>query len=77
MKRCTIIATCLFNSGMVRSVEDGEAAVKHVFQSEFPKESFATWNSDVSTGWSERIISTVGKASTIQVAKFIDDLKRY
>lgn len=75
MQRSTIIATCLFNSRMVSGVEDGEQIVRNVFADEFPTELFQDWNRDVDQSVADRIINTVGRASQINVASFIDDLR--
>lgn len=75
MKRSTIIATCLLNSRMVNRLEDGEQAVRNVFQDEFPSDNFHDWNRDVEQSTADHAINTVGRASRINVAKFIDHLR--
>jgi len=75
MRRATIIATCLVNSGMIPRLEDAERRVHEVFASQFPDDDFAVWNRDVGEIAAAHIISTVGRASRINVRSFIDDLR--
>ena len=75
MKRSTIIANCLLNSSMVTRLEDGEEAVRNVFNAEFPDERFEDWNREVNQSAADDVINTVGRACRINVAKFIDDLR--
>jgi hypothetical protein len=74
MKKSTIIATCLVNSNMSGRLEDAEHSVQQVFRSEFPNASYANWNRDMDEQTSEKVISAVGRASRINVRKFIEDL---
>ena len=60
---------------MVTRLEDGEQAVRNVFHAEFPDERFEDWNREVNQSSADHVISTVGRASRIDVAKFIDDLR--
>jgi len=74
MRKSTVIATCLVNSRMVEDIEGAENAVKSVFQDEFPKHKFQEWNSNIPDKTANNIINAVGKASRINVKKFIEDL---
>lgn len=60
---------------MVSRMEDGEQLVRNAFADEFPNEAFQDWNRDVDQTVADRIIDTVGRASQINVARFIDDLR--
>ena len=76
MRKSTIIATCLVNMKIgFRTIQEAEVAVQNVFHEEFPKDSFNAWNSDVSDSFAQNVIKNVGKASQINVKKFIDDLQ--
>lgn len=66
MRKSAVIATCLLNSGMVRRLEDGEIAVKRVFEHERPTGDLSTWDSEIQEASSEappglpqRFVSTV------------------
>lgn len=74
MRKGTIIATCLKNSGMDRDIKRCENAVQNVFISEFPNADYMKWNTDVDDKFAAHIIKTVGRASTIRIDKFIQDL---
>lgn len=74
MKKSTIIATCLVNSNIIGRLEDAEHSVQQIFRSEFPNASYADWNQDLDEATSEKVISAVGRASQINVRKFIEDL---
>ena len=73
MKRSTIIATCLLNSNMAKSLDDGEAIVRSVFAEVYPYTDFAKWNENVRDSAASIIIKSVDP-STIQVGRFIKDL---
>ena len=60
---------------MVNCIEDGEEAVRKVLDAEFPDEGFKNWNCFVDDAVANQIIRTVDRASSINVAKFIDDLR--
>ena len=77
MKRQMIIAKCLLNSGMIGSgnLEDAEFAVLRHFQIEFPGKDFNLWNQDVNDKGAEQIITNVGRASSINVRRFIENLE--
>ncbi len=74
MRKSTVIAKCLVNSNMIGRLEDAENSVKQIFLDEFPKSSFAEWNHDITNKTAENIIRSVGRASRINVRKFIEDL---
>jgi len=74
VKKSTVIATCLVNSGMVKDIDGAEKVIRSVFQDEFPKHKFQEWNSNIPKKTANNIIKAVGKASRINVKKFIEDL---
>ncbi len=74
MNKITVIATCLVNSNMIPDIQDAKAAVRMVFDSEFPDADFDDWNADIPESTADNIIRDVGWASRINVAKFISDL---
>lgn len=76
MTRAQVIASCLVNSSMCADLQHGERIVASVFASTFPEESFAAWNRNVADSTADHIIKTVGRASRINVARFIDDLRK-
>lgn len=77
MRNSAVIAQCLFNSGMVLSLEDGERTVRSVFEREFPEKDFREWNATLDDSSAANIINTVGRASRIQVRDFIGRLGRW
>jgi hypothetical protein len=76
MNKSTIIATCLVNSSMVRTLEDGESSIRRIFQDEFPSRDFAEWDANVDDTFAQNTIKTVGRASRINVRSFIEDLSQ-
>ena len=74
MCKSALIATCLTNSAMVPDVNAGEAAVRQMFEENFPFEQFESWNSLVIGSVATAIINGVGRASRIRVDLFIADL---
>jgi hypothetical protein len=74
VKKSRVIATCLVNSRMIARIEDAEHAVKQIFLEEFPAANFAQWDQDLDDRAAEHIIKTVGRASQINVKRFIEDL---
>lgn len=74
MRKSTIIAKCLVNSGMIERIEEAEYAVQQVFIKEFPKADFTRWNQEIDSDTAKNIIRTVGSASRINVKLFIQDL---
>ena len=74
MRRSTVIANCLVNSRMVRRLDEAELSVRQVFDEEFPDKDFHQWNLHLDDATAANIIKAVGKASRINVKKFIEDL---
>jgi len=74
VRKSTIIAQCLVNSKMFRSLEEAEHAVTVIFVDEFPDRNFSNWNLNIGTATATHIINSVGRASRINVKKFIEDL---
>ena len=74
MKKSAIIATCLVNSDMVSTIEQAESSVRGIFTDEYPHLNFNQWNEEVSYEVAQDIIKNVGRASRINVEKFIEDL---
>jgi hypothetical protein len=59
---------------MVNSLKDGEDNVGKVFRAKFPSSDYLKWDTDVESSVANRKIRDVGKASTIDVRMFIEDL---
>ena len=74
MKKATVIATCLVTSDIVRRIEDAEHLVRCQFEELRPKSDFAAWNVNVDDSVAKNIIETVGRASRINIERFIEDL---
>lgn len=74
MRKSTLISTCLVNSNFFRKMEEAEVAVNNIFQTEFPSQSFHAWNTNIPDTTANNIIKSVGRASRINVKKFIEDL---
>lgn len=74
MKKSTIISSCLVNSNMIKRLEDAEHRVQEVFAQEFPDSDFYQWNQNIEERTATLIIKQVGRASRINVRKFIEDL---
>jgi hypothetical protein len=77
MKKSKIVAACLVNSRMIAKYDDAESAVRRIFQQEFPRATFLEWDSEIDDHVAENIIRSVGRASTINVKKFIEDLRNH
>jgi hypothetical protein len=75
MRRATIISTCLLNNNMVNRLEDGEREVENLFHNLFPGEKFDDWNIDVNEKTAREIVSSVGRAGSIRVDRFINVLR--
>jgi hypothetical protein len=60
MRKSTVIARCMMNSG-VSSLDEGELAVRTTFQEEFPTASFEEWNLDISDAEGEEMVSILGE----------------
>jgi hypothetical protein len=74
MRKSTVIAECLVNSKMIGSLDEAEHTVREIFRQEFPTQDFDNWNQNIDDAAAKNIIGTVGKASKINVRKFIEDL---
>lgn len=74
MKRGTVIAKCLVNSGLFSRLEDAEYRVLGVFQNEFPQTDYRAWNEEINDEAASDIISNIGRASRINIRLFILDL---
>ncbi len=74
MKKATLIATCLINSGFGRRLNEVEASVRNTFETDFPHLRCDTWNSHIDDKVAESMIRAVGRASMINVTNFIKDL---
>jgi len=74
MRKSAIIAQCLVNSNLIASPEEAERSVGEIFRKEFLTRDFDDWNQNIDDAAAEHIISTVGKASRINVRRFIEDL---
>lgn len=75
MRKSTVIAICLVNSKMISSLAQAESAVRKVFEDEFVVRDFSEWNVDMSDQVGQSIIQSVGRASRINVRRFIIDLE--
>ena len=73
MKKATIIATCLRNSGMTHSLAELEISIAQTFQEDFPRTSYAEWNVDVPDATAKEIIQNFQGVYRIDVKKFIQD----
>ena len=74
MKKSAIVATCLVNSNMIKELENAISAVQNIFSDEYPDQEFQIWDTDILESTAKNIISNVGRASRINVAKFIKNL---
>ena len=74
MRKSTVIAQCLVKSKMIVSLEEAEHAVRVIFNQEFLDNDFNDWNKNMDDAAAANIIRSVGKASRINVKKFIEDL---
>jgi len=74
MRKSSVIAHCLVNSNIIRNLNDAEDAVRGVFNQEFPDQDFNKWNANINDSVAANIIGGVGRASRINVKKFIQDI---
>jgi hypothetical protein len=74
LTKSNIIAHCLVNSKMLGRLEDADQAVRQTFLDEFPDSNFTEWNQEINDKTAENIIRNVGRASRINVKKFIEEL---
>jgi len=56
---------------MIDRLEDAEHSVRQIFLREFPNLSFPEWNKIINDKAAEDIIKNVGRASSINVKKFM------
>lgn len=75
MRKSTIIATCLVNSGLVQHLEEAELVVLRTFRAELPTERFGDWDTEVEDSTARDMIKNVGRASQISIPLFIEDLR--
>jgi hypothetical protein len=73
MKKATIIATCLQNSGMRHSLAELENSITQTFREDFPGMSYNQWNVDVPDATAQEIIQNFQGVYRIDVKKFIQD----
>jgi hypothetical protein len=75
MKKSTIIATCLINSGAtIHNLAQVEASIEQSFREDFQGLNYKQWNSDVPEAEALAIIKNFGSAYRIDVRQFILDL---
>jgi hypothetical protein len=75
MRKSTIIATCLINSGITtHSLNEVEASVKQSFEEDFQDMNYNQWNTDLPEGVARDIIKQFGNAYRIDVRQLIRDL---
>ena len=74
VRKSTVIATCLINSGMNATLDTAESLVHGIFDEHFPSENFVEWNTDIPENVAQRIISSVGCAQETHVLNLIRDL---
>lgn len=75
MKKCTVIATCLINSGVTRhNLQAVEASVEQSFKEDFQGMDFNQWNTNLSEIQAQDIIKQFGTSYRIDVRRFIQDL---
>lgn len=59
---------------MVAAITDGEETVRDVFMIKFPNDDYSEWDTEIEDSVADDMIEAVGKASKIDVQKFIEDL---
>ena len=74
MRKARIIATCLLNSNMVPNLGEAERAVRNIFTAHHPNSRYSDWNTELEDNIAFDIVRTVGQASPINVATFIEQL---
>jgi hypothetical protein len=75
MKKSTIIATCLINSGRTsHSIIDVEKSVEQTFKEDFSGMNYQQWNTNLPEADAQRIIKEFGSAYRIDIRQFILDL---
>jgi hypothetical protein len=74
VQKAQIIGTCLLNANMVPSLDEAERAVRDIFAAEYPKSRYSDWNTELDDRIAFDIVTTVGRASRINVVRFIEQL---
>jgi hypothetical protein len=75
MKKSTLIATCLINSGVTsHPIPVVEASVIQTFKEDFKGVNFQQWNSDLPENVAQDIIKGFGSSYRIDIRQFIQDL---
>lgn len=74
MRKARIIATCLLNANMVPNLGEAERAVRNIFAANYPRSRYSDWNTELDDNIAFDIVRTVGQASPINVARFIEQL---
>jgi len=75
MKKSTIIATCLINSGHTsHSLANVEASLEQTFREDFSGMNYQQWNTNLAEVDAQRIIKEFGNAYRIDIRQFILDL---
>ena len=57
-----------------RNIQEAEINVQNIFHNEFPNDNFHIWNTEIHDSSANNIIKNVGKADSIDVKRFIEDL---
>lgn len=73
MKKSTVIATCLQNSGLKHHLSELENSIDQTFKEEFPGMSYAQWNTDIPDDTARTIIENFKGVYRIDLKKFIQD----
>lgn len=74
MYKSTVIAQCLLNSSIVKSLQMGEKVVQEVFAVHFDGQNFSKWNTQITDKFGQSIIQGAGRSMRINVKLFISHL---
>lgn len=74
MYKSTVIAQCLLNSSIVKSLQMGEKVVQEVFAEYFDGQNFSKWNTQITDKSGQLIIQGAGRSMRINVKLFISNL---
>jgi hypothetical protein len=75
MRKSTVIATCLINSGVTsHPLASVEQSVEQSFKEDFQDMSYAQWNTDLPDHVAKDIIRQFASNYRIDVRRFIIDL---
>lgn len=74
MYKSTVIAQCLLNSSIVKSLQMGEKVVQEVFAENFDGQNFSKWNTQITDKSGQLIIQGAGRSMRINVKLFISSL---